>query len=131
ERINPTTEPGTRAILVFVRIPNPDASLKGGMFATGRISLAAAAPVPALPAGAVRTEAGQTFVWTIEAGKLVRRGVVVGRRDEDLGWIELKSALPAGAVVLAVRFDNLRDGAPALVRAPGLAPASAVANRAG
>ena len=31
------------------RIPNPDAVLRGGMFATGRIALAAGAPVPTLP----------------------------------------------------------------------------------
>ena len=61
ERINPTTEAGTRAILVFVQIPNPDAALRGGMFATGRIRLAAGAPVPTLPLAAIRTEAGQTY----------------------------------------------------------------------
>ena len=130
ERINPTTEAGTRAILVFVRIPNPDAALKGGMFATGRIELHAGAPVPTLPAAAVRTEAGQTFVWTIENGKLARRNVTVGRRDEATALVELKSALPEGATVLATRFDNLKDGAPALVRASEAAPASATANRA-
>jgi hypothetical protein len=80
ERINPTTEPGTRAILVFIRIPNPDGALRGGMFGTGRVTLAAGAPVPTLPTIAVRTEAGQNFVWTIEQGKLARRIVTVGKR---------------------------------------------------
>jgi membrane fusion protein, multidrug efflux system len=79
ERINPMTESGTRAILVFVQIPNPDAALRGGMFATGRIGLAAGAPVPTLPSAAVRSEAGQTYVWAIEGGKLTRRNVAVGR----------------------------------------------------
>ena len=130
ERINPTTETGTRAILVFVRIPNPDAALKGGMFATGRIKLDAAAPVPTLPATAVRTEAGQTFVWTVDHGKLARRSVSVGAKDEASGLIELKSALPYGAVVLASPFDNLKDGAPALVRAAE-SPASTTAKRDG
>ena len=79
ERINPAAEPGTRAILVYVGIPNADGALRGGMFATGRIALAASAPVPTLPATAMRTEAGQTFVWTVEGGKLVKRGVMTGR----------------------------------------------------
>ena len=78
ERINPAAEPGTRAILVYVGIPNADGALRGGMFATGRIALAASAPVPTLPATAMRTEAGQTFVWTVEGGKLVKRGVIDG-----------------------------------------------------
>jgi len=118
ERINPATEPGTRAIVVYVGIPNVDGTLKGGMFATGRIALAAAPPVPTLPAGAVRTEAGQSFVWTIDDGKLVRRVVVTGRRDDEAGRVEIKTTLPAGVQVLAARFDNLKEGAPAMVKAP-------------
>ena len=116
ERINPTTEAGTRAILVFIHIPNPDLSLRGGMFGTGRVTLAAGAPVPTLPAVAVRVEAGQNFVWTIENGKLARRIVTVGRRDDTAGRVEIKTALPTGTRILAAPFDNLKVGAPALVR---------------
>jgi RND family efflux transporter MFP subunit len=117
ERINPSTEPGTRAILVYVSLPNPDAALKGGMFSTGRIALAASAPAPTLPLAAVRSEAGQTYVWTVDAGKLARRVVVTGRRDETNGRVEIKTTLPAQLPVLATRFDNLKEGAPAIVKA--------------
>jgi membrane fusion protein (multidrug efflux system) len=118
DRINPTTEAGTRAILVFIHIPNPDAALRGGMFGTGKVTLAAGAPVPTLPAIAIRTEAGQNFVWTIEKGKLARRIVTVGRRDDTLGRVEIKTSLPPDVPILAAPFDNLKAGAPALVRAP-------------
>jgi RND family efflux transporter MFP subunit len=117
ERINPTTEAGTRAILVFIHIPNPDAVLRGGMFGTGKVTLAAGAPVPTLPAIAIRTEAGQNFVWTIESGKLARRIVTVGRRDDTTGRVEIKTPLSPDLPVLAAPFDNLKAGAPALVRA--------------
>src|SRR5271169_2162981 len=127
ERINPTTEAGTRAILVFIYIPNPDAALRGGMFGTGRVTLAAGAPVPTLPAVAIHTEAGQTFVWTIEDGKLVRRIVTVGRRDDSAGRVEVKTALNPSYPILAAPFDNLKAGAPALVRAATL-PKSAGAS---
>lgn len=127
ERINPATEPGTRAIFVFVGIPNDKSELRGGMFATGRIALAAGAPVMSLPGGAVRNEAGQTFVWAIDDGKLVRRMVVTGRRDEESGRIEVKTALPPTLKVLAARFENLKEGAPALVKAPDVAPPKASA----
>ena len=129
ERMNPSTEPGTRAILVYVGIPNVDGALRGGMFATGRIALAASAPVATLPATAVRTEGGQTYVWTVENGKLVKRGVVTGRRDEAAGTIEVRTGLPKDVPVLAARFDNLKDGAPAIVKGPPAAvPASAPAS---
>ncbi len=118
ERINPSTEAGTRAILVYVSLPNPDAALKSGMFSTGRIALSASAPAPTLPLAAVRSEAGQSYVWTVDAGKLTRRIVITGRRDDANGRIEIKTALPAQMPVLAARFDNLKEGAPAIVRAP-------------
>ena len=118
ERINPSTEPGTRAILVYVGLPNSDALLKSGMFATGRIALAASAPALTLPMTAIRTEAGQSFVWVVDNGKLSRRIVTLGRRDNDNGLVEIKTSLPPNLPVLSARFDNLKDGAPALVRAP-------------
>jgi membrane fusion protein (multidrug efflux system) len=118
DRINPTTEAGTRAILVFIHIPNPDAALRGGMFGTGKVTLAAGAPVPTMPAIAIRTEAGQYFVWTIENGKLARRIVTAGRRDDTVGRVEIKTSLPPDVPILAAPFDNLKAGAPALVRAP-------------
>ncbi len=127
ERINPAAEPGTRAILVYVGIPNADGALRGGMFATGRIALAASAPVPTLPATAIRTEAGQTYVWTVEGGKLVKRIVMTGRKDDATGRVELKTTLAADTPVLAAKFDNLKDGAPAIVKAPVPAPAPASA----
>jgi membrane fusion protein, multidrug efflux system len=131
ERINPATEPGTRSILVYVGIPNTDGSLRGGMFATGRISLATGAPVPTLPATSLRTEAGQAFVWTLEDGKLVKRNVVTGGRDDAADRVEIRTALPASARVLAARFDNLKDGAPAIVKARSAAPVPASAPTSG
>ncbi|MGE5171013.1 MAG: efflux RND transporter periplasmic adaptor subunit [Rudaea sp.] len=117
DRINPSTEPGTRAIIVYVSLPNPDSALRSGMFATGRIRLAASAPVPTLPLAAVRSDAGQSYVWTIDNGKLARRIVTTGRRDETNGRVEIRTPLAAQTPVLATRFDNLKDGAPALVKA--------------
>ncbi|MBL0290843.1 MAG: efflux RND transporter periplasmic adaptor subunit [Betaproteobacteria bacterium] len=125
ERINPSTEPGTRAFLVYVGIPNPERTLRGGMFATGHIALAAQAPVPTLPLAAVRVEAGQSYVWSIVDGKLARHSLVTGRRDDEAGRIEIRSELPAGMPILATRFDNLKEGAPALVRTPAAAAPNA------
>jgi RND family efflux transporter MFP subunit len=122
ERINPATEPGTRAILVFVSIPNAHGDLRGGMFATGRIAMAAGGAVATLPASAVRTEAGQTYIWAIEGEKLIRRNVMTGRRDDEAGRVEIKTALPATLPILASRFENLKEGAKVLVKAP--APAA-------
>jgi len=127
ERINPATEPGTRSILVYVGIPNVDGELRGGMFATGRIALAASAPVPTLPATALRVEAGQAYVWLLEDGKLAKRMVATGARDEAAGRVEIRTALPANAPVLGARMDNLKEGAAAIVKAPLPTPVPASA----
>jgi membrane fusion protein, multidrug efflux system len=115
-RINPATEPGTRSIVVFLTVPNSDHLLKSGMFANGNIRLAASAPRPTLPLGAIQSEAGVPVVWTIEQGKLTRRTVVLGARDDATGIVEIKSGVPPDTPVLASKFDNVKEGAPAIAK---------------
>jgi multidrug efflux pump subunit AcrA (membrane-fusion protein) len=75
-----------------------------------------------LPLAAVGTTSGQHHVWTVADGKLQRRAVTLGRRDEANGRVEVLDGLPPQATVLAARFDNLRDGAAAVVVAQRAAP---------
>ena len=54
--------------------------------------------------------------------------VTLGRRDEREGRVEMIAGVDAATQVLAVRFDNLREGAKATVvatRQPALASAAA------
>jgi len=115
-RINPATEPGTRSIVVFLTVPNPEHLLKSGMFANGDIRMAAGAPRPTLPIAAIQSEAGIPIVWTIENGKLTRRTAVLGARDDASGYVEIKSGVPPDTPVLASKFENLREGGPAIAK---------------
>ena len=115
-RINPATEPGTRSIVVFLTVPNQDHVLKSGMFANGSIRLAASEPKPTLPVAAIQSDAGVPIVWTIEDGKLARRTAVLGSRDDARGLVEIKSGVPADTPVLASKFDNLKEGGPAVAK---------------
>jgi len=117
-RINPATEPGTRSIVVFFTVPNPDHLLKSGMYGNGSVRLAASTPRPTLPLTAIQTEAGLPLVWTIEDGKLTRRLVVLGERDDATGIVEIKSGVPPGVPVLASKFDNVKEGSPAVAMGP-------------
>jgi membrane fusion protein, multidrug efflux system len=115
ERINPSTEPGTRTINVYVSLANEGALLKAGMFARVVLAIGADAESPALPLSAIRNEGGADFVWALADGRLVRREVVLGRRDERAQWVEVKSGVTPADRVIATKFDNLRDGLAATV----------------
>ena len=115
ERINPSAEPGTRTINIYVSLSNDESLLKAGMFARVLLTIAPEVEVPALPLSAVRTEAAQTFVWVVADEKLARRNIVVGKRDERAQLVEITSGLAPGEVVLATKFDNLKDGLAAKV----------------
>lgn len=115
-RINPAAEAGTRAISIFVALPNADGALKGGMFAKGRIAVSGGAAVNTLPAAAVQEEAGQAFVFALKDGKLDRRPVLLGARREELGLVELRDGPVAGTQVVAVKPEGLQHGAKAMVK---------------
>ena len=115
DRIAPAAEAGTRAIGVVVVLENREERYRAGQYAQARVELADAAERMTVPIGAVGQASGQDFVWTIEKGALVRRIVVTGRRDPAGGRVEVVKGLDPGARILALRFDNLKEGAPARV----------------
>ena len=128
-RIAPAAEPGTRSIGVTIELPNPQERLRAGQYALARVELVDPQSRLTVPASAIGNTAGQDHVWLIENGLLARRAVTVGRRDEREGRVEVLKGVPTGGQVLAARFDNLREGAKAVVvAAKSAAVASAAAS---
>ena len=128
-RIAPAAEPGTRSIGVAIELANPKEALRGGQYAVAKVDLADPTQRLTLPLSAVSNTAGQDHVWVIEAGLLARRAVTLGRRDTREGRVEVLQGLTSGGQVLAARFDNLREGAKAVVVATkSAAVASAAAS---
>ncbi|HET9823657.1 MAG TPA: efflux RND transporter periplasmic adaptor subunit [Burkholderiaceae bacterium] len=114
-RIAPAAEAGTRSIGVTIELANPNELFRAGQYALARVELPDGSQRLTVPQTAVGNTAGQDHVWVIEQGALARRAVTLGRRDEREGRVEVLSGLPAGSQVLAARFDNLREGAKAVV----------------
>jgi multidrug efflux pump subunit AcrA (membrane-fusion protein) len=85
------------------------------MFARVALVTSADGEVSALPIAALRSENGTSFVWTVNAGKIERRLVEVGRRDERAQMFEVRSGIGPNDVVLATKFDNLKEGLAAKV----------------
>lgn len=128
ERINPVADAASRAIKLFVAVPNANGLLKGGMFAQGHITLSQSNPLLVVPASAVFEEAGQSYVFVVESGKLAKQAVGLGARDEVSGLVAVSSGLAQGASVVRVRMGSLKVGAPATVVPDDAKPASAPAS---
>jgi RND family efflux transporter MFP subunit len=125
ERINPQADANSRAITIYVTVPNKDGALKGGMFAKGDVQVDRTAPSTVIPANAVRDEQGQTFVYTIEDGKIARRPVKLGLSEPQQGMVEIVSGLDEGLNVVSVRATGLKVGAPAAIKTKEAGPAPA------
>ena len=117
-RIAPAAEAGTRSIGVTVTVANRDERLRAGQYALARVDLPDGQQRLLVPLAAVGATGGQNHVWLIDNGVLARRAITLGRRDEAGSRVEVLTGLATGAQVLAARFDNLREGAPARVLAP-------------
>jgi RND family efflux transporter MFP subunit len=116
ERINPTAQSGSRAITLYISVSNPDGALRGGMFAKGRIVVDRTRPAAVIPATALREEAGQAYVFTIEGGKIQRRAVKVGVSEPQQGVVEVVSGLDKGVHVVSARVSGLKPGAAARLK---------------
>ncbi|MGO4325637.1 efflux RND transporter periplasmic adaptor subunit [Cupriavidus sp. 2TAF22] len=109
-RINPSAVPGSRSIMVYVRVDNPGARLRAGMFAQGALVLGQHAGVVAVPATAIRSDGERAFVYTVENGMLAEREVKPGIRDDERGLVEIAGGLSAGAQVVRNNLGTLRAG---------------------
>ena len=103
------------SLSVVVTLENQGERYRAGQYAQARVELADDAARLTVPSGAVGQASGQDFVWAIENGALVRRIVITGRKDIASGRVEVSKGLAAETQILAARFDNLKEGAPARV----------------
>ena len=59
---------------------------------------------------AVSDSAGQASVFVIQNGRLARRSVILGVRDESQGLVAIRSGLAAGDRILAVPVLGAAEG---------------------
>lgn len=115
QRINPMAADGSRAIMIYVAVANADRALKGGMFATGEVTLQATDPVLAVPQSAVREQAGETFVYALADGKIARKPVKLGPTVKGDSYAEVRAGLAPGDQVIVADIDDGKEGRKAFV----------------
>ncbi len=119
-RVNPSTQAGSRSVLVYVQVANPKNVLRVGMFAEAQLVLKAKQGILALPQSAVRKDSQGTFVYTIADGQLNKTPVTVGidGRSDDEYLTEIVSGLDFGVQVIRTDMGNLQTGTRVRVAAP-------------
>jgi membrane fusion protein (multidrug efflux system) len=123
-RINPAAEAGSRALMVYIAVANPDSVLRGGMFAKGTIVTEQTAANPLVQLSALVK--GEPLVYRVDNGKVVAQPVKLGMRNEDEGYVEVLSGLDQGANVIVAKLEGIKPGTKVKLAAPA-APATAVA----
>lgn len=107
--IDPMVDVNGRALQIRARLPNPDRSLRPGLFA--RITIKGRTPqnVVLVPESAIVPRGGENFVFKVENGKAVETRVTLGERKA--GEVEVRQGLEPDAVVVTAGHQRLRNGA--------------------
>lgn len=106
-RVNPVAQTGTRTVPIYIDLDNAGGDLRGGMFATGYITVAEQANALAIPAAALREDAEGQFVLKLAGDVLVRQPVTIVREWNRGSMIEITGPV-AGDVVVSAPLDELQ-----------------------
>jgi RND family efflux transporter MFP subunit len=123
-RINPSADPVTRQVPVYVTIPNGGGTLVSGLFAEGRVQAQARQGI-AVPASAVDERGVQPSVLRLANGKAERVPVTLGARNAETDRVEITSGISAGDTLLVGAALGTTPGTRVEVRAAGAAAAPA------
>ena len=114
-RVNATVDAATRQVKVYVAVPNAAGRLVGGLYASGRIVLNQVKGAVSVPLAAVRQDGDKSYVLTVENGRIARRDVTTGARDESASLIEITGGLAGGETVVLGAASGLRVGVPVTI----------------
>ena len=109
-RLSPITANGSRAIPVFITINNNEQTLRGGMFATGHITLKEKSNAIAIDEGALRFEGNKAYVLKIVDGITVSQPVELGALWGENQRREITSGLNAGDQIIVLPMQGLQVG---------------------
>ncbi|MDP3856598.1 MAG: efflux RND transporter periplasmic adaptor subunit [Stagnimonas sp.] len=113
--IDPRIADSSRSIAVRARLDNRDGRLKPGLFARVRLKTALSQPALVVPEQAIFPQGEQLFVYVIEDGKAVLRGIKLGQREP--GRAEVIEGLKAGEELVVSGLQKLSPGATVIVQA--------------
>jgi RND family efflux transporter MFP subunit len=109
DRVNPSVDPATRQVRIYVTIPNRDQGLVAGLFTEGRVESqrkrATAIPITALDPKGTSQE-----VLQVRQARVHRVKVELGIRDLSAEMVEVVRGLSPGDTVLLGSSQELAEG---------------------
>jgi membrane fusion protein (multidrug efflux system) len=103
----------TKTMLAEIELPNPDAALRPGMYATVRIVVETKPNALVVPAEALLVEKTRNSVFTVADSKAKRVTVKTG--FNDAGWVEILEGVELSTPVILLGKQTLADGQPVTV----------------
>ena len=95
ERISDKVDPDSRTLKVRLLVSNPNLLLKPEMFITSSLELGGGGAALSVPAGAVFTEDGKSYVFVAKTDQRFERRLIVATPDAD-GRLRVTSGLRVG-----------------------------------
>jgi membrane fusion protein, multidrug efflux system len=122
DRINPTADPATRQVRVYVTIPNEKSTLVGGLFADGRVATESRQGIM-IPTTAVDERGIAPIVLRIRSDTVESVPVQLGVHDNASDRVEIRSGVSVGDTLLANAAQGLAPGTRVRITAAGDRPA--------
>lgn len=109
DRLDPSADPVTRQVAIFVSLPNTGGKLIAGLFADGRVESATRDGL-VVPLSAVDETGPKPAVTRVRDGKAERVDVTLGIRQPDTEQVEITSGVSAGDVLVVGSAKNVTSG---------------------
>jgi membrane fusion protein, multidrug efflux system len=118
--IDPVVQTANRTITVKGLARNSDRILKPGMFIEARLATATRQNAVVIPEDAVQPLRTANIAWVVDKGKASRRVVQLGVRSQ--GFVEVKSGVSAGELVVVGGLERMGEGMPLFGKPRTVAP---------
>lgn len=114
DRVNPSADPATRQVRVYVSLPNQERRLVSGLFAEGRINSDRQQGLIA-PETAIDSRGLRPLATRIKNGKVETVEVQLGLRDPQTETVQVTAGLQAGDTLLLGAARGISPGSPVRV----------------
>lgn len=105
--ISPEIKRGLVKIIIY---PNDNLQMRLGSSLEVKIHLTALARALVVPIESVRISEGETYVFTVEAGVVKKRRIIIGNNNYQLVEIIRGDQVAEGSTIIASHFDEVTDG---------------------